>query len=146
MSQESAACARRTAIGPIVGAAALAAFVFLFPFASPGAAHAGATCCLTRAAAKGRLTMDPSLFKGEVRRAYEIAQEHPGLLAQIHCYCGCEQSSEGHKNLLDCYRTRHASTCEICIGEALEGEKLSRQGLPADQIRSVLRARFDHRS
>lgn len=145
MPQESGRSAKRKVIGLV---AALAALFWFAPLASPGAAFAGTSCCLTPAAAKdatGRVTLDPHLFEGKVRRAYEVAQKHPGLLAQLHCYCGCEQT-EGHKNLLDCYRTRHASTCPICIGEAIEAEKLSRQGLPAEQIRSVLRARFDHRS
>jgi hypothetical protein len=47
--------------------------------------------------------------------------------------------------LLDCYRDRHGSRCEICIGEAIEAEKLVSQGSPIEQIRDSLRARFDRR-
>ena len=39
-----------------------------------------------------RLTLDPDLFKGEVREAYQIARQNPGLLAQLHCYCGCDNN------------------------------------------------------
>jgi hypothetical protein len=46
------------------------------------------------------ITLDPNIFTGEVHQAYLVAQQHPDLLAQLDCYCGCEQH-EGHKNLLD---------------------------------------------
>lgn len=88
-----------------------------------------------------RLTLDPNLFKGEVREAYQIARQNPGLLAQLHCYCGCDKS-EGHKSLLDCYRDKHGSTCGICVGEARMAAQLSQQGLPVEQIRDSIRARY----
>jgi hypothetical protein len=88
-----------------------------------------------------RLTLDPALFKGDVREAYKIAGENPALLAQLHCYCGCDKTN-GHKNLLDCFRDRHGSTCEICVGEAIEANRLAQQGSPVEQIRDALRRRF----
>ncbi len=92
-------------------------------------------------AAKLRVTLDPQLFQGDVRKAYQVAQDHPALLAQMHCYCGCDRT-EGHKNLLDCFRDKHGSTCAICTGEAIEAEQLARQGMPVEQIRDSLRARY----
>jgi hypothetical protein len=86
-------------------------------------------------------TLDPALFKGPAHEAYRIAREHPELLAQFHCYCGCDRL-EGHKNLLDCYRGTHASRCEICIGEAIEAERLYKMGTPVEQIREALRQRY----
>ena len=88
-----------------------------------------------------RLTLDPDLFKGEVREAYQIARRDPGLLAQLHCYCGCDKS-EGHKSLLDCYRDKHGSTCGVCVGEARMAAQLTKQGLPVEQIRDSIRARY----
>ncbi|HVA82233.1 MAG TPA: CYCXC family (seleno)protein [Candidatus Binataceae bacterium] len=105
------------------------------------AAGAGAQCCKSDPAAKLRITLDPNLFKGDVKKAYAIAQEDPALLAQMHCYCGCDRT-DGHKNLLDCFRDRHGSTCAICTGEAIEAEQLVRQGMPVEQIRDSLRARY----
>ncbi|MGO9453588.1 MAG: CYCXC family (seleno)protein [Candidatus Binataceae bacterium] len=90
-----------------------------------------------------RLTLDPKLFQGEVREAYEVAERDPALLAQLHCYCGCDKS-DGHKSLLDCYRDKHGSTCAICVGEAREAEVLAKQGMPVEQIRDSLRNRFGH--
>jgi Protein of unknown function with PCYCGC motif len=89
------------------------------------------------------LTQDPARYHGETRDAYLVAREHPDLLAQLDCYCGCEQN-EGHKNLLDCFRTSHGATCDICMGEALTAGKMLAQGTPIAQIRDALRARYGH--
>jgi hypothetical protein len=88
-----------------------------------------------------RLTLDPRRFQGDVRKAYEIAGHNPALLAQLHCYCGCDRT-QGHKNLLDCFRDTHGSQCAICTGEAIEADTLANQGMPVEQIRDALRARF----
>lgn len=91
-----------------------------------------------------RLTLDPKLFTGEARTAYAIAAKDPALLAQLHCYCGCDKEL-GHRNLLDCYRDRHGAQCPICTGEAVEARKLADEGLAVEQIRRVLRDDFAHR-
>jgi hypothetical protein len=88
-----------------------------------------------------RVTLDPRQFQGDVRKAYEIAGRNPALLAQLHCYCGCDLEM-GHKNLLDCFRDKHGSTCATCTGEAIEADTLSSQGMPVEQIRDALRNRF----
>ena len=110
---------------------------------------AGHCCCAGRAQAEtvadsgsqGRLTLDPNQFVGPVREAYKFAEQNPALLAQLHCYCGCDKA-EGHKNLLDCYRGMHGASCEICTGEALLAKRMSDQGSPVDQIREAIRRNF----
>lgn len=87
------------------------------------------------------VTLDPALFSGEVRKAYEVARQNPTLLVQLHCYCGCDRV-EGHKNLLDCFRDRHGGHCEICVGEVLQANRMFNEGAPVDQIRDALRARY----
>ena len=52
-------------------------------------------------------TLDPSLFKGKVKRAYQIAREIPQVLAQMPCFCECE--AFGHENLLDCFIDHHGA-------------------------------------
>ena len=89
------------------------------------------------------ITQDPKLYQGDTRQAYTVAGEHPDLLAQLDCYCGCEEH-EGHKNLLDCFRTNHGATCDICVGEAVTAGQMLSQGTPIDQIRDALRARYGH--
>jgi hypothetical protein len=91
------------------------------------------------------LTLNPNLFAGDTRQAYLVAQQHPELLAQLHCYCGCEQH-EGHKSLLDCFRSNHGAGCDTCVGEAVAAGQMADSGLPADQIREALRQRFGHGS
>jgi Protein of unknown function with PCYCGC motif len=90
-----------------------------------------------------RITLDPQNFQGTVREAYEVAARDPGLLAQLHCYCGCDRS-DGHKNLLDCFRDTHGSTCAICVGEARDAEAMAGRGMAVEQIRDALRARYAH--
>jgi uncharacterized protein with PCYCGC motif len=88
-----------------------------------------------------RITLDPQRFQGAVRQAYEVAERDPALLAQMHCYCGCDRQ-EGHKNLLDCFRDEHGSKCAICVGEARDAAAMANRGVPVDQIRDTLRARY----
>ncbi len=52
-------------------------------------------------------TLDPNLFRGKARQAYQIAQEIPKVLAQMPCFCECE--AYGHENLLDCFIDRHGA-------------------------------------
>jgi hypothetical protein len=94
------------------------------------------------ATAKGeRVTLDPARFSGAARQAYEVAEKNPALLAQLHCYCGCDKEI-GHQSLLDCYRDDHGGHCPTCTGEALEAAKLADEGLPVEQIRRVLRDHY----
>ena len=89
------------------------------------------------------LTLDPAGFAGQARQAYQIARKDPVFLAQLHCYCGCDKVL-GHRNLLDCFRSRHAASCGTCIGETLDGYQMRVQGSPVEQIRDALRARYEH--
>jgi hypothetical protein len=95
--------------------------------------------------ARLRITLDPQNFQGDVREAYAVAERDPALLAQLHCYCGCDKT-DGHKNLLDCFRDTHGSTCAICCGEARDAEAMAGRGVPIEQIRDALRARYSHGS
>lgn len=88
------------------------------------------------------MTLDPALYKGPVHDAYLIAREHPELLAQLHCYCGCDRL-HGHNNLLDCFRDTHGGHCAICVGEAVDAGRMSAAGTPVEQIRDALRARYN---
>jgi Protein of unknown function with PCYCGC motif len=119
----------------------IAAVVLLLAGAGAWTMHSAAVPA-AQAAAKGeRPTLDPNRFFGEAREAYVIAEKNPALLAQLHCYCGCDKEV-GHQNLLDCYRDEHGAHCPICTGEAVEASKLVEEGLPVDQIRRVLRDHY----
>ncbi len=109
----------------------------------------GHCCCAGRVEAETiasngtqeRVTLDPNQFVGPVKEAYEFAAKNPALLAELHCYCGCDRTL-GHQNLLDCYRGDHGAKCEICTGEALMAKQLSEQASPVDQIRDAIRRHY----
>lgn len=140
-------------------AAAILAVAYLWPgFGAPstesgnarGAMCIAGHCCCSLSAraqtvaaygASERVTLDPNEFVGPARQAYQVAEKNPALLAQLHCYCGCDRIY-GHQNLLDCYRGDHGSKCEICIGEAMMAQQLSEQGSPVDQIRDAIRRNY----
>lgn len=84
-------------------------------------------------------TLSPALFKTNptAERAYEIAKDNPGLLAQQPCYCWCSRD-EGHRSLLDCYASRHAETCDICVKEALLAGQMDQAGKTAEEIRAAI--------
>jgi hypothetical protein len=127
-----------------VGAAAFAALSYSSWSSSLSAERTrsapGPSCCAPGGSG-ARLTLDPARFRGPVREAYRLAGENPALFAQLHCYCGCDKT-DGHKNLLDCFRDKHGSSCEICVGEALEASRLAQDGTPVEQIRDALRRRY----
>ena len=52
-------------------------------------------------------TLDPNLFKRKAKEAYQIVKEIPEVLAQIPCFCECEDY--GHENLLDCFIDNHGA-------------------------------------
>jgi hypothetical protein len=109
---------------------------------TPGASSAPAEAeTVAASGAPERVTLDPNQFVGPVKQAYQVAKKNPALLAQLHCYCGCDKTY-GHKSLLDCYRGTHASVCAICLGEALTAEQMSEQGSPVEQIRDALRKQY----
>ena len=120
--------------------AAVGALVVLLIGAGAWTMHSAAGSAATSAKDQ-RVTLDPARFFGAARQAYEIAAKNPALLAQLHCYCGCDKEI-GHQNLLDCYRDEHGGHCPICTGEALEAAKLADEGLPVEQIRRVLRDHY----
>lgn len=129
--------------GPIALIAGIA-IVAIVAVAMFGIYQIKAQGAASAAAAATSLTLNPDLFTGETKEAYEVAEKHPDLLAQLHCYCGCEQH-EGMKSLLDCFRTNHGAGCAICVGEAVTAGQLYDRGTPVEQILNVLRDRYSHR-
>jgi hypothetical protein len=87
-------------------------------------------------------TLPPERFFGQARKAYQVAKEIPQTLAQLPCYCYCDESF-GHKSLHSCYETNHSSECAVCVNEALLAYRLQKeQGLTAPQIRERIIAEF----
>jgi hypothetical protein len=87
-------------------------------------------------------TLAPERFFGSARQAYQVAREIPQTLAQLPCYCYCDETF-GHKSLLTCYESDHSAHCATCVSEALLAYRLQKeQGLSAPQIRERIIAQF----
>jgi Protein of unknown function with PCYCGC motif len=80
-------------------------------------------------------TLEPSQFFGKAREAYQVAKRIPQTLAQLPCYCHCDQSF-GHKSLHTCFEDDHASHCAVCVDEALLAYQLQKdEKLTPEQVR-----------
>jgi hypothetical protein len=89
-----------------------------------------------------KVTLAPEQFFGKARRAYEVAREIPETLAQLPCYCYCDQGF-GHKSLHTCYESDHSAHCATCVDEALLAYQLEKeQKLSPAQIRQKIIERF----
>lgn len=86
-------------------------------------------------------TLPPELFRGRVFEDYQIARRIPEVLDQLYCYCRCEKNL-GHLNLLTCYTSWHASTCEICLDEAQLASRMNGRGASPAQIQAEIDRRF----
>ena len=89
-------------------------------------------------------TLDPAQFSGITRDAYRAAREIPVTIAQLPCYCHCDQGF-GHKSLYSCFEDDHASHCDVCVREALLALRLEKeQKMTPEQIRDTIVAQYSH--
>jgi hypothetical protein len=89
-------------------------------------------------------TLEPGEFIGKTREAYTVAKAIPATLAQLPCYCHCDEGF-GHKSLQTCFVDDHAAHCAVCVDEALLAYKLEReQKMSPDQIRQTIIAKYSN--
>lgn len=87
-------------------------------------------------------TLDPAMFSGSVRSAYQVVKEIPETIAQLPCYCRCD-TGMGHKSLHTCFVDDHAASCGICTNSALKAYKLQKERkMTPEQIREELIAEY----
>src|SRR5688572_6908725 len=83
-------------------------------------------------------TLPPAQFSGKVRSAYQVVAEIPKTIAQLPCYCHCDETF-GHKSLHTCFVDDHAAHCAVCVDEALLAYKLEKQDkLTPAQVRAII--------
>ncbi len=76
-------------------------------------------------------------------KAYTYATEHPDVLEQIPCYCGCGGHS-GHRFLRDCFihddwtYDEHASFCDVCVGESIKVQDYLASGKTLKEARALI--------
>ena len=89
-------------------------------------------------------TLDPEKFTGVTREAYRAVRQIPVTIAQLPCYCYCDQGY-GHKSLYSCFEDDHAAHCAVCVNEALLALTLERdQKLTPAQIRERIVAQYEN--
>jgi len=87
-------------------------------------------------------TLAPQRFAGKTRLAYQAVAAIPKTIAQLPCYCHCDEGF-GHKSLHSCFVDDHASHCAVCVDEALLAYKLQTEGgLTPEQIRERIVAQY----
>jgi hypothetical protein len=80
-------------------------------------------------------TLEPAKFFGKAKAAYIVAKQIPETLAQLPCYCHCDQGF-GHKSLHTCFVDDHAAHCAVCVDEALLAYRLQlEEKLTPEQVR-----------
>ncbi|HEX8635296.1 MAG TPA: CYCXC family (seleno)protein [Pyrinomonadaceae bacterium] len=81
-------------------------------------------------------------FTGLTRMAYAAVKEIPQTIAQLPCYCHCDEGF-GHKSLQTCFVDDHAAHCAVCVEEALLAYKLQKEErLNPAQIRERIIAQY----
>jgi len=87
-------------------------------------------------------TLPPGKFSGKTRAAYKVVTEIPQTIAQLPCYCNCDEGF-GHKSLYSCFEDDHAAHCAVCIDEALLAYRLEKdEKLRPEQIRERIIAQY----
>lgn len=86
-------------------------------------------------------TLNPTKFIGKTKQAYKVARKIPSTLAQLPCYCHCDQNV-GHKSLHSCFEDEHAASCAVCVDEALRAYQMEKSGKTAEQIREQIIAQY----
>lgn len=87
-------------------------------------------------------TLEPEKFTGITRDAYRAVRQIPLTIAQLPCYCHCDEGF-GHKSLYTCFQDDHAAHCAVCVNEALLALTLEReQKLTPAQIRERIVAQY----
>ena len=87
-------------------------------------------------------TLSPESFSGITRDAYRAVREIPVTIAQLPCYCHCDQGF-GHKSLYSCFEDDHASHCDVCVRETVLAFKLEKeQKMTPAQIRDTIVAQY----
>jgi len=83
-------------------------------------------------------TLAPERFTGKTQAAYRAVREIPETIAQLPCYCYCDQA-HGHKSLHSCYEDEHAGSCAVCVDEVLLAYRLEKEKhMSPSQIRKVI--------
>ena len=89
-----------------------------------------------------RPTLEPEQFTGPTREAYRVVKEIPQTIAQLPCYCYCDEGF-GHKSLHSCFEDDHGAHCAVCVNEVLMAYRMEKEmHMTPAQIRERLVAYY----
>ena len=89
-------------------------------------------------AAKVNKVLDPAGWSDpRVRAAYEAAKQYAHVLEEIYCYCRCKENI-GHRALIECFESDHASNCDVCMNSAMIAAKMTKEGRTPKEINKAI--------
>ncbi|MFN8580767.1 MAG: CYCXC family (seleno)protein [Gemmatimonadaceae bacterium] len=77
----------------------------------------------------------------QVKAAYAAAKKYAAVLEQLYCYCRCKENL-GHRALVECFETNHASMCDVCMTEAMTAARMTEQGKTPKEIQQAIDAYY----
>jgi hypothetical protein len=111
------------------------------PAQSPAVQSTPAVAAAPDAAATNKV-LDPAGFQdARVRDAYAAAKEYAHVLESIYCYCRCKENI-GHRALVECFETDHASHCDVCMNEAIIAARMTKDGKNPKEIQKAIDAYY----
>lgn len=89
----------------------------------------------------------------QVRLVYQAAGQATELLSGMPCYCGCMESSAGHKSNMNCFVHEvkedgsvvwddHGTRCGVCLQIAAQSISMLAEGKTPEQIRESIEAQY----
>ncbi|HEX6942046.1 MAG TPA: CYCXC family (seleno)protein [Gemmatimonadaceae bacterium] len=106
------------------------------------AVQAPPTTQATADAAGVNKVLDPNGFSDpRVRAAYDAAKQYAHVLEEIYCYCHCKKNI-GHRALIECYESDHASNCDVCMNEAMIAARMTKDGRTPQEIQKAIDALY----
>lgn len=108
---------------------------------TPAAQSAPTTSAAADAVGSNKV-LDPLDFADQrVRLAYDAAKKYAHVLEEIYCYCRCKENI-GHRALVECFETDHASHCDVCMNEAVIAAKMTQEGKTPKEIQKAIDALY----
>ena len=115
------------------------------PAAQPGTpavaqspAPAPSPAPVTADASRPNAVLNPDQWTDpQVRAAYAAAKKYAAVLEQLYCYCHCKENM-GHRALVQCFESDHASQCDICMTEAMIAKKMTEEGRSPKEIQKAI--------
>jgi hypothetical protein len=112
------------------------------PAAQPPSAQSTPSTQAPTDVARVNKVLDPAGFSDpQVRAAYEAAKQYAHVLEEVYCYCRCKENI-GHRALVECFETGHATNCSVCLNEAVIAAKMTKDGKTPKEIQKAIDALY----